>query len=582
MVDIRLITILPPQPIIAQPQVAQQATTQGTSILAQLPTGSLLSGFIINRDGAGNPILRTEKGDVLFTSNLFLKIGAEVVIRVQNNAGKSSANIVSVNGQTPETIAAQQTSPDENQDVISNRQTAPNSPANTASTAAKLPTIGATLSAIITTPTYNAQAANLPELPPGTALLLTVEGGEAYTNRPGAASPANQLLATLTPNNALLPEDVGLDAAIFSGAKTAPAATATTTLQPSATLPAPTPTNTPTVKLPSQLAIPTAQTATIAASNVQAASAQISAPLGQNLIATVLPNTSNEPTTLLQTSLGVVRVAQAINMGAGTQLQLRVASVSAPNSYTITLANSTPTLPLAPLSELSGKWDSLQQILHVLGEGNTAQGASALANLPSVSTDVFKPTTLGNQTLFFLSALKGGDFEGWIGKTAIRKLEDKGYSSLVRKAEGEFMSIARQWAEVAQPNQWQSLYLPMVIQGEVQQVRAFVKRDKKKNEEGEEENAEDTRFVLEMDLSQLGALQMDGLVQRKEQSLQFDLVVRSHQPLDAQLEHDISHIFQETAEITGYRGQILFQTTAHFPINPLEETLPHSQDDMLV
>jgi hypothetical protein len=107
MVDVRLISILPP-PAISQPSAAQTVTTQGSvATPPQISNGSILSGFILNRDVTGNPILRTPTGDITFSTNFFLKIGSEVTIRIQTNAGVQSANILTVNGLPPEVAQTQ-------------------------------------------------------------------------------------------------------------------------------------------------------------------------------------------------------------------------------------------------------------------------------------------------------------------------------------------------------------------------------------------------------------------------------------------------------------------------------------------
>jgi hypothetical protein len=50
MVDVRLITLLPPAPPVSQPPAAGAVTTQGSAtIVPQLPAGSILSGYRMQR-----------------------------------------------------------------------------------------------------------------------------------------------------------------------------------------------------------------------------------------------------------------------------------------------------------------------------------------------------------------------------------------------------------------------------------------------------------------------------------------------------------------------------------------------------
>lgn len=326
---------------------------------------------------------------------------------------------------------------------------------------------------------------------------------------------------------------------------------------------------------------PAGQALPFSTSNQQAATAQFSGALGHTITATVVAEHPDGSITLA-TPLGELRAAEIGGLPLGKQLTLRVASVASPNSYTVATANAAPALPPAPLTELSRTWTSLGQIVQALGTEEAAKVIPTFTMGAAVTPETAgRVTGAASQILFFVAALKGGNFREWLGNNNVKTLEEKGYGSLVRKAEGEFMSIAKQFAE-PQPANWQSTFFPVMAGTELQQVRAFIKREKKKNEQGQPTGDEDTRFVVEMELSQLGEMQMDGLVKRRDEKLQFDLIIRSHEPLDKTLEQDIQAIFTGTAEATGYRGQISFQAVHHFPLHPIEDTTPHVFDDVVV
>lgn len=616
MVDVRLITLLPPAPPVTGSAATAAVTTQGGApIVPQLPAGSILSGFIINRDAGGNPILRTDTGDVTFSSNYFLKIGSEVVIRIQNNAGHTNAHIVTVNGLPPEVAETQSSFNDGNEILVGRQQPLARGDAqpqqtqaqNTQQTQPAQPSPlapGKTISAIIITPppaTPGAPAAQAP-LPPGTSLLLDVLSGKQLQQPPNTSNTA---LAQLTPEapstpgaqqnsalSSLLPQSPAPQnntqpsplTEIFKNAPPQQPAAQTTSAPPAPQQPAPG-AQAPQAAAPN---IPTSSSSTVIGqatpyvlSNQQAADAKLPGPLGQTVLLSVL-QTNEDGSTTFESPLGTLRAANLGHVPQGQQFALRVTSLAVPNSYTIALANEAPPAPLDTLTQLSRAWPSMQQIASVLGDDaakiiptfTAAQATVAVGNPENI------PQT-GSQILFFLAALKGGSFREWLGTQNIRQLEEKGYGSLVKKAEGEFMQLARQFADV-QPGNWQSAYFPIIVAGELQQVRAFFKREKKKNEHGQPTGDEDTRFVLEMDLSQLGEMQLDGLVKRRETNMQFDLVVRNIRPLSKEMEKDIQGIYTATGELTGYRGQILFQAVQAFPVHPIYDTTPHAQGDVIV
>ncbi len=181
MADIRTITILPTQtiPPACSKCKARGAGAQGTATLGNLAPGTILSGFIVNRDLSGNPILRTDNGDITFSSNFFLNIGSEVAIRVENSPAGTLAHILTVNGQPPEIAAAQSAFGQEPEVIVSqNLSTA----AQRQSQAAAAPSVTRQAETTLTvTGTLVAQpqqspADAPPPLPTGTQLTLKVTG----------------------------------------------------------------------------------------------------------------------------------------------------------------------------------------------------------------------------------------------------------------------------------------------------------------------------------------------------------------------------------------------------------------------
>lgn len=138
-----------------------------------MANGTIVEGFVINRDAKNNPILRTSIGDLQVTSDVFLKTGSEVVFRVDTNVA-SLARILSVDGVTPQEYTVKNAVQTITQDTVSS--TLP-SVANTATqpAATALPARG-----------------NAPLLE---AILLQLHP-QATTLAPNAAVPGTQLLSS--------------------------------------------------------------------------------------------------------------------------------------------------------------------------------------------------------------------------------------------------------------------------------------------------------------------------------------------------------------------------------------------------
>lgn len=108
MSDIPLIkTLVTIEPITVSGTA--QNTTQTPNPLSTLTNGTFVDGFVVNRNPQNQPILRTSAGDVLLNTQLFLKTGTEVTIRVDNTQ-PNLARIITINGQSPEIFAEHQRS----------------------------------------------------------------------------------------------------------------------------------------------------------------------------------------------------------------------------------------------------------------------------------------------------------------------------------------------------------------------------------------------------------------------------------------------------------------------------------------
>jgi len=556
MADIRLITILPPQtvPGVQAAQVTPSTTSNATPTVATFPPGTILSGFIVNRDATGNPILRTDSGDVVFSSQFFLKIGSEVSIRIELTGGQPLAHLLTVDGQPPE-IAEKQSAFASDPEVIVSQKFAP-AAAETPNAAP--PTLTVTGTLISTPPT--APGAPPPALPAGSQLTLKLvtftlpnTAPEPTPAQPATPAPANPVSYATYARASGIPTPLSELTALATATPVAGAAAPPETLvagKLATPVPlAPAPTATPAIATPSPPS-PSAPQTTVP------------------ITATVI---GNEPTgeALLQTPLGVVRLQPGTVIPSGSTIVFELEQ-TLPPAVALPPVNSAVPLPLAPITELAQQWTALQQIFGLLGGRETSTGLTTTPQ-QNPSGAALTPQSLSAGLMSFAAALKGGDFKSWLGNTAARWLSDQGQDALVKKAEGEFMAMSRQFTEV-QPHQWQPLFFPVAVDGILQQVRLFVKRDRKEDKNGQpDKKKEDTRFVLEVDLSQLGEMQLDGFVRRDDKNVQFDLMIRSLIPLPQEFQQDIFAIYNSTAELSGYKGSLVFQSMREFPVNPMED-----------
>ena len=87
--------------------------------------------------------------------------------------------------------------------------------------------------------------------------------------------------------------------------------------------------------------------------------------------------------------------------------------------------------------------------------------------------------------------------------------------------------------------------------------------------------------MIEVSLSALGDMQLDGYVRQKEKNLQFDLVLRTLEPLPKEDEAALFEIYNSAAQIAGFIGSLNIQTVRQFPVNPLEENLADQKGSII-
>lgn len=194
-------------------------------------------------------------------------------------------------------------------------------------------------------------------------------------------------------------------------------------------------------------------------------------------------------------------------------------------------------------------WHDLNEALKALAVADPARLAQVAQNaLPQPGAK------LSSQMLFLLSALKGGDLRSLFGDTTMRLLETE-RPELAARLGADFQAMAK-LADEPQSGDWRLALIPLWSGEKLEQLRLFW-RHGSGGEEGDDA-AEETRFVVDLDLTQLGHLQIDGLVKPKRNHL--DLILRTDTPLPDEMRVEIADIFEAARDLVGLSGQVSFQT----------------------
>lgn len=217
------------------------------------------------------------------------------------------------------------------------------------------------------------------------------------------------------------------------------------------------------------------------------------------------------------------------------------------------------TAPLFTLSLQSSADElnvAIEEALTVLA-ARTPQTANALQNsLPAVGPKMV-PTTL-----FFLAALRLGVIENWLGGPALQQLRDAGRRDLAEKLGSDFSRLNQQ-ARETMPGDWRGFSLPLMQDNSLQHLQFYYRSH---NDDSNKENTSDktTRFVVNVSLSRMGDLQLDGLLRKPAQAQsinkgQLDLILRSDAAFDMALQQDLRRAFTRGLEEGKLSGSLQFQ-----------------------
>jgi len=244
--------------------------------------------------------------------------------------------------------------------------------------------------------------------------------------------------------------------------------------------------------------------------------------------------------TMIESNIGALVLDQRLALPAGSAIAFVKIGTVAPE----------PAEPAAS-SPQSGL-PALDQALAALDKAAPAVAQQLHATLAPATAPA-----LAGTLLFLMGALYRG---AWPGEAVSRALTAAGHDKLRQKLGADMSELGR-LSKDRGTGDWQVLTLPLMTGAVVEPLRLYVRRGDDTPEAGDD----GTRFVLEAELSRLGALQLDGLVRQKR----LDVVLRSHTPLPAELRDEAARIFRSASAAQGFAGEIAFATVAQFSVAPL-------------
>ncbi|HVI52164.1 MAG TPA: hypothetical protein VM661_13200 [Candidatus Sulfotelmatobacter sp.] len=267
-----------------------------------------------------------------------------------------------------------------------------------------------------------------------------------------------------------------------------------------------------------------------------------------------VPDTSRPASPQIQTPVGLLALQAQVDLSPGDKVVVQLVSEPAPPEAT-------------PQPDPDGARPPLRKGLDLIRAALPQLAEQIERQLPSLD-HASGHSRLAFQLLALTTAVRSGKAEPLVA--AEPAAGEPSLLSALAPHHGLVQGLEQELASLRQTvtlpgsgvDQWQAYVLPFLVEGKPQELRLVV-RDKPQNEaEARRREDEGTRFLIDLDMTNLGAVQLDGLV--KGRAKRFDLIIRTHVALSESLRMGIADVFVTTLDGFGMTGRTSFQTVPVF------------------
>lgn len=528
-------TTIPPQPPPPPPLPANAprslpvvTVANPPADLAKLAAGAAIEGTVTTEAGKTTVQLQTLYGTVQILTTLPLDKGARLTLVLQNLTQPLQLQIAAIDGKPPSVAL----------------RDAPLTATTTATGGGAVPTAGGPGQAIDGGPLVALRGLVGTSLTATLLRPITPFAPLIYEPSQTAAMSPPTAPGVGVPGPATPPLFPALATA---GPASGPGPIAPGPLGPTAPFTAGLPPMTPGMQLAVRViaVIPMPADPTAVPGAAPAVPAVPSAPLVGQTMTAVVTGTTAAGQPVLQTPAGTLTLATLSPLPRGAELVLEVRSEPL-------LAEPTagPPLPPHPFALVQARaWPALAEAYQLLQSLDPAAAQQmAASTLPQANS------RLTADMLFFLSALRGGDVGGWLSEGNMRLLRRE-RPELLNRLGDDFRQIGTMAREPV-GGDWRIALVPFFTGTDLEQIRLYL-RPYGGDEDESDGTPKGVRFIIDVDLTRLGRMQLDGLV--RDDRKRVDLIVRSDERLPAAMQADIRAIFEEANALTGVVGGLTFQ-----------------------
>lgn len=159
--------------------------------------------------------------------------------------------------------------------------------------------------------------------------------------------------------------------------------------------------------------------------------------------------------------------------------------------------------------------------------------------------------------MMFVAAIRSGDFSALLSERRIDMLQRSGRSDILSRLTQDRTTTR---SEAASTSEWRAIPLPMFWENEIHKITLFMRREQDSQSQKDSENGQ-TRFIFDLNLTRMGDIQIDGLLQDKR----LDLILRSQMSLSKSMQHHMRQLYKNALDQSDMTGDLTFQgNTTHW------------------
>lgn len=209
-------------------------------------------------------------------------------------------------------------------------------------------------------------------------------------------------------------------------------------------------------------------------------------------------------------------------------------------------------------------WENLQNAAEELSRSNPEAHRKLVNTLPRANENLLP------QLIQFSNAVAQQNLQAMLGDELVNVLRALGLDGMLQSDLSQMNAVQQQRAD--NPDSWRALLFPYWDdqEGQAKQGGFFWRRHHRDDAEDAAPDEGTLRFVLNVQMSELGHTQLDGLMQEHEN---LYLKLRTQQPLSDDEKTGLRGLVSKSLDALGLEGRIIIENVSFFEVDPLHDML---------